>query len=562
MGWKVFGSRPFGFLATLTLALAWTESVTAQLSTAEQSCVNEMNKNLAKVGKALGKDIGKCIRDGAKDKLGVLSAEDCLTADRQQKVTEAKDNTIARYAERCAGPQPLLTDATSVNQGAMLEEFGLFQDIYGSQLDDVLIKEVDDKNASKCQQAVSKRVQKCADVKVKEFNTELRSGMRAGTIVDESSLATAGLGRLRLDPQQKIAKCTDILVGNVEKKCVGNSVDLAVAFPGCETPDPVALVGCLDSRIDCRVCLGLAQANGFDPAECDVFDDDQLNSTCLSFPDELAFLDAELAALATDLNLLCQTVNDADFGPEAPASGLVARTISAAHLQIDWGIVHTVDFSDILNTPFFTSAEDQSASRAEIIQRLASLNNNDIWIYNGHGGYNRGAVVALSALNGPNYEWISLAQINTAITSDGDPPGMVFLDGCGLAAFNNTFIAAGTKVSVGWNISVSNAGDAAHLATREYWQRLYQGYTLQEAADGAKTRYMTANPLLPDLRQNKKRAQKGLNLAMKVGYQIQAAQGFYAVACDNLATVENGQLITQPSNLTSSTFYEVFGIPR
>jgi hypothetical protein len=64
----------------------------------QQLCINELNKNFAKVAKAQGKDIGACIKDGAKGKLGALTIEACTTADRKGKVGKAKRHRLRRIS--------------------------------------------------------------------------------------------------------------------------------------------------------------------------------------------------------------------------------------------------------------------------------------------------------------------------------------------------------------------------------------------------------------------------------------------------------------------------------
>ena len=92
------------FLAlSLTLAL-FAAPALAQVPKAEQQCINELNKNLAKVAKTQGKDICSCIKDGSKEKLSGQTIEQCTTADNKGKVGKAK----ARAHRRGHRDEPVL----------------------------------------------------------------------------------------------------------------------------------------------------------------------------------------------------------------------------------------------------------------------------------------------------------------------------------------------------------------------------------------------------------------------------------------------------------------------
>jgi hypothetical protein len=73
--------------------------VSAQIGGAEQSCINELNKGFAKVVKARGKSIGKCIKDATKTKLDPgMTLEECLSADRGGKVAKAEQKERSKVS--------------------------------------------------------------------------------------------------------------------------------------------------------------------------------------------------------------------------------------------------------------------------------------------------------------------------------------------------------------------------------------------------------------------------------------------------------------------------------
>ena len=59
--------RAYSLMAALLVTLAFAAGeASAQLSKDDQKCVNEINKNVEKVTKALNGNINKCIKDGSR----------------------------------------------------------------------------------------------------------------------------------------------------------------------------------------------------------------------------------------------------------------------------------------------------------------------------------------------------------------------------------------------------------------------------------------------------------------------------------------------------------------
>jgi hypothetical protein len=247
-------------------------------SPVQQNCINELNKGFAKVAKAQGKDIVACVKNGSKGKLGAQSIEECLTADNKGKVAKAVQKTLAKAPPKCSQPPDFgATDASTVNQVAVEKELALIHEIFGSDLDDAILdaREESEVEAAKCQVAVAKAGQKCHDAKLKEFNKCKKAGLKEGSIERVSELKLC----MGVDPKGKIAKACDTkLSATVSKKCPG-SVDLAGAFPGCNTGDPGLLAACVDRIIACRACLALNEADVLN-RDCDLFDDTLDNDSC------------------------------------------------------------------------------------------------------------------------------------------------------------------------------------------------------------------------------------------------------------------------------------------
>jgi hypothetical protein len=251
----------------------------------QQKCINALNKNLEKVSKTQGKDIAKCIKDGSKGKLsGDHPIEVCIVADNDQKVAKATAKTVADATSSCRRPWPSMgpTDPDIVNQAGVAKDLDLIHDIFGSDLDEVIIDAGTDKAGAKCQVDVTKAVQKCQSTRLKEFNKCKKDGLKKKSDLEEASFFWFDdPGDLELclglDPKGKIDKsCNTKLVGTVTKKCPAGAVDTDAAFPGCAGED---LVTCLNRLVICRVCRAASQADDLDH-DCDELDDGTTNGSC------------------------------------------------------------------------------------------------------------------------------------------------------------------------------------------------------------------------------------------------------------------------------------------
>jgi pimeloyl-ACP methyl ester carboxylesterase len=270
-----------GVLVALTLFSP--AELAAQVQTPDQqSCINEQNKGFAKVVKARGKSIGKCIKDATKTKLDPgMSLEECLSADRGGKATKAEQKTRSKVSAACVEPLPSfgVSDPNTIARVALEKELALVHAILGSDLDAVILgaNDPNTKDASKCQVDATKATQKCQDAKLKEFNKCKKAGLKDGSITDLSSLEAC----MGADPKDKILKACGTKLGDkLHKKCIGTNIE--ATFPGdcSDSADPNALASCLDILVECGVCLALNEVDALG-WNCDLFDDGQANQSCV-----------------------------------------------------------------------------------------------------------------------------------------------------------------------------------------------------------------------------------------------------------------------------------------
>ena len=250
----------------------------------QQQCIVTLNQGLASVAKAQAKDICTCIKAATKGKLSGQTLEQCMTADNKGKVAKARSKLDKKRAGKCLQddfPSFGVNDPNQVDAIAVAKELSLIHEIFGSDLDAVIIQSddpnrVDPKTDGKCQLTAAKETKKCQDEKLKQFIKCKKSGLKDKSIQSAADLAAC----MGLDPKGKIDKaCNTKLLGKLDKACTG--LDLTALFPGdCSgAADTTALKDCLDRLVECAVCTALNQADGLN-RDCDLFDDGTANDSC------------------------------------------------------------------------------------------------------------------------------------------------------------------------------------------------------------------------------------------------------------------------------------------
>ncbi len=187
-------------VGTALLLFSGIASAQEPLTKDQQKCINQVNKNFAKVASAQGKEIRDCIKRGSKGLLSGETIEECATNDAKGKVDKAKQKTLTKESSSCGTPPDFgYTSGANANDTAMAKELAIIHRIFGSDLDTFVIDEFLFKNGAKCQQAVAKQAKKCQDAKLKVFNgckkDALKSkGGAAVTSAQELQDACLGVG--------------------------------------------------------------------------------------------------------------------------------------------------------------------------------------------------------------------------------------------------------------------------------------------------------------------------------------------------------------------------------
>jgi cysteine-rich repeat protein len=244
----------------------------------QQRCINALNKDLAKIAKAQGKEIRYCIKNFAKGRL-IGTLEYCVDADPRRRVAKAAAKAESDQTRKCTASLPSFgpTAAAIVIDAAVHKEIDVIHDIFGSDLDAVITKQVDTPLISKCQEVVVKSVERCQAATLKEFNKCKKAGLRDDTVLAPGDLELC----MDDDPGGKIASACDPTFGEIlltlHKRC--GAVDLYNAFPGCSAYSPSDLAVCLDAIVSCRVCHALNEADALDQ-DCDLFDNGLADASC------------------------------------------------------------------------------------------------------------------------------------------------------------------------------------------------------------------------------------------------------------------------------------------
>ena len=275
-------SHDVGLALEAFVDIGWSVSVSGPLSKDDQKCVNEVNKNVEKVGKALGGDISKCTKDAGKGKLTTTYTE-CLTADGKGKVGKATGKLTSKVGQKCpsdpAFPAIDTSDTAGMNASALAKELAMINSLMGSSLDGAIVDCEDNKDNCKCQAAIVKQMYKCQSAKLKSFNACKKDGLKGKTtlIISAAQLESQCMDDAGMipDAKGKIDKhCGTKLDSTISKKCPDTDI-----FPGCGALDVAGLADCVDQIVECEVCRLLNAIDGLS-RDCDEFDDGVVNASC------------------------------------------------------------------------------------------------------------------------------------------------------------------------------------------------------------------------------------------------------------------------------------------
>jgi pimeloyl-ACP methyl ester carboxylesterase len=257
--------RPLAALLFAIAAALWSSVAAAQVQdSAQQKCINGLNKSGLKVAATQAKEGQGCLGAAAK---GVeLNAQACLTADAKGKVAKAQAGTDAADGKCTTTPSFGKTNALAINNTAKSEQVGLVADLFGADLTAAVLKSSDNAAGAKCQAAVLKGSNSLTTTLLKSFLACKKDGLKS-TVPGEQIASAPDLGDcfdvMLADASGKIKKAEDKFTDTVAKTCTAESVALATAFPGpCAVGTTNPFLGCVKDRVRHHTCLMLNAWDG------------------------------------------------------------------------------------------------------------------------------------------------------------------------------------------------------------------------------------------------------------------------------------------------------------
>jgi cysteine-rich repeat protein len=191
------------------------------LSKPQQACVNAVNRNLAGVAKAQGRDTAACLRAATSGKSEFTA---CYGNDRTRKVGRAQARTSATFAGAgCAGeshPHFAFTTATVVNDAGEVAHLGGTTILFGAA---PTIAPKTDEAAAGCQTEAMKNYAAIFDAWIAEANRAKKAALKrtklgvpppAGSGTDLSAAIDAAI-----DVSTRLEKAVAKAEPRLEKKC-------------------------------------------------------------------------------------------------------------------------------------------------------------------------------------------------------------------------------------------------------------------------------------------------------------------------------------------------------
>ena len=251
----------------------------------QQSCLNTLNLDGAKVGEQQGKQILACLKSGGKGTL-TTSAEACVASASEGKLAEALAKTLADEAARCSVvPGFAYPGGATTNSAARVGRQGGLADLFGSPLDVGLLPCATSPAGCRCQFAAAQASESVAKASWKTF-VKCKKGVLAAGAASSADLERcvndeATPSSIAADPKGKIAKAVTKLAASLGKKCGAPGAADAFLHGTCASLSGSELAACIDERVLCRACQSINGADALD-VDCDAFDDGLANESCPS----------------------------------------------------------------------------------------------------------------------------------------------------------------------------------------------------------------------------------------------------------------------------------------
>lgn len=277
----------FQILASLTLAIAFLsgDAHAQAQSSAQQNCINAMNKGGGDLATDESMVYAKCFSAAESNKLGSQTVQECVVTDPRGDVAEGIDDLVALEDENCLVQTPSFgyVGSSAAVDEAIQGVDRLTMDIFGCSVgpDFAQLTRLE----RKCRHVVGRGLMRLVEARAKAFRECKKNRLALGTITSGSGIGdcieevlTNASGRIGLTYTKMNRELVD--------RCSG--MNLATIFPGasCSASSLSGLARCIDNRADCQSCLLLARIDGVEGStDCDLADDGLGNSSCVAPPE-------------------------------------------------------------------------------------------------------------------------------------------------------------------------------------------------------------------------------------------------------------------------------------
>jgi hypothetical protein len=324
--------KPLAFVLSAILACGSTADAQIQ-SRDQQACINTVNKGAIAVGAQQGRDNLACLKDAAADKLGTMTAQQCLTADRKGRVAKRIAKLTAAEADKCnVTPNFAYTGSGNASDSERAGSLLSFTDVFTANADSAILDCDTDTPGCRCQKAAAAATEKLMQLKSKTFanckKQVLAAGAASAAEVAKCIDDAATEGSIAADPRGRIQKTVENLTAKIDKHCdqPGVTGTALASHAECAGLQGAALASCIDQVTSCRSCQTLTAVDDL-VVDCDLFDNGVADSSCaaltLCFPPTSVCDDGQSC-----------TINDTCTAVGCTGTQLVAGSAAAITRQI------------------------------------------------------------------------------------------------------------------------------------------------------------------------------------------------------------------------------------
>jgi hypothetical protein len=218
------------------------------------------------------------------------TAQACVGNDVEGRVARALERTLRRDDARCRAREEQAPDFAyrgggPVNAAARSGVEGLFQELFGDDLDAALSSGPAERRAARCQDGVARGAAGLFEAVAREAFEARRRALRGrghlSPAPSADALEEALAGELARDPGGRIRRAGARLERAVWRACPTEVGPLGPLFPGaCASADDVLeLEACAEVAARCRACRTVSDMDGL-ALDCDGFDDGVPDLSC------------------------------------------------------------------------------------------------------------------------------------------------------------------------------------------------------------------------------------------------------------------------------------------